>query len=106
MILTVRDPEKWYASYTGSLLWLHRTWWFKPFAMILPMGRKMDAIATWWFTFAFGDDTMSDKQRCIDAYLAHNAAVRASVPPERLLVWDVKDGWGAALQVRTFHACI
>ena len=93
MILTVRDPEKWYASYTSSLLWLHTTWWFKPFAKVLPMGRKMDAIAAWWFKFAFGDEFMSDKQACIDAYLAHNAAIKATVPAERLLIWDVKQGW-------------
>lgn len=93
VILTVRDPEKWYASYTSSLLWLHTTWWFKPFAKVLPMGRKMDAIAAWWFKFAFGDEFMSDKQACIDAYLAHNAAIKAAVPADRLLIWDVKQGW-------------
>jgi hypothetical protein len=29
----------------------------------------------------------------IAAYERHNAAVRASVPPERLLEWSVTDGW-------------
>jgi len=90
----VRDsPEKWYQSYRDSLHWMYRTWWFKPFAYTLPMGRKLNTIAKWWFTFAFGDDTMADKQRCIDAYHAHNAAIKAAIPADRLLVWDVKQGW-------------
>ena len=42
MILTIRDdPEKWYTSYVNSLLWLYRTWWFKPFTWVLPMGWKL-----------------------------------------------------------------
>ncbi len=41
VILTVRDPEKWYESYVSSLLWLYQTWLFKPFAYILPMGQKL-----------------------------------------------------------------
>jgi hypothetical protein len=41
VILTVRDPEKWYESYVNSLLWLYQTWWFKPFACVLPMGIKL-----------------------------------------------------------------
>jgi len=94
VILTVRDsPEKWYQSYRDSLHWMYRTWWFKPFAYALPMGRRLNTIAKWWFTFAFGDDTMADKQRCIDAYHAHNAAIKAAIPADRLLVWDVKQGW-------------
>ena len=46
VILTIRDdPEKWYTSYVNSLLWLYRTWWFKPFSWVLPMGQKLDVRA-------------------------------------------------------------
>ena len=41
VILSVRDPGKWYDSYVASLLWLYRTWWFKPFSWCLPMGWKL-----------------------------------------------------------------
>ena len=58
----------------------------------VPVG--MQAIGRYWLEWEFGDDTMSDKQACIDAYLAHNAHIKATVPPERLLVWRVQDGWG------------
>ena len=36
---------------------------------------------------------LKDRERCIAAYERHNAAVRAGVPPEKLLVFDAKHGW-------------
>jgi hypothetical protein len=44
IVLTVRDPDKWYDSYVSSLLWLYRTWWFKPWAAILLHGRKLQVL--------------------------------------------------------------
>lgn len=45
VILSVRDPDKWYDSYVASLLWLYRTWWFKPFSWCFPMGWKLQVSA-------------------------------------------------------------
>lgn len=53
----------------------------------------MQAIGKWWILYEFNSETMSDKQACINAYLAHNEHIKATVPPERLLVWQAKDGW-------------
>jgi hypothetical protein len=36
---------------------------------------------------------LDDKDRVVAAYEAHNDAVRAGVPPERLLEFDVAEGW-------------
>ena len=41
VVLSIRDPDKWYDSYVASLLWLYRTWWFKPFSWCFPMGWKL-----------------------------------------------------------------
>src|SRR4029079_16756462 len=38
-------------------------------------------------------ENWSDKTVAIQAYEAHNANVRASVPPERLVDWQPGDGW-------------
>jgi hypothetical protein len=37
---------------------------------------------------------MHDKDHVIGVYKAHNARVRETIPPERLLVYHVADGWG------------
>jgi hypothetical protein len=34
-----------------------------------------------------------DEAACKAAYEAHNAAVRAEVPPEKLIDWKAQDGW-------------
>ena len=40
------------------------------------------------------DGRMHDKDHVIGVYNAHNARVRETIPPERLLVYHVSDGWG------------
>jgi hypothetical protein len=41
----------------------------------------------------FGGKT-DDREHCIAVYEANVAAVKAKVPPERLLVHKLGDGWG------------
>ena len=36
---------------------------------------------------------LKDRDACIAAYEAHNAAVRAKVPASRLVEWQAGDGW-------------
>jgi hypothetical protein len=42
-------------------------------------------------TFAAGND---EPAQMIEAMERHNEDVKSSVPPERLLVWNVAEGWG------------
>jgi hypothetical protein len=67
----------------------------RPLNSNVEMGVLADgqAIGKWWLVWEFGDDTMADKKACIDAYLRHNAHIKATVPAERLLVWEARDGW-------------
>ena len=44
--------------------------------------------------FRLFDGRMHDKDHLISVYKAHNAKVRETIPPERLLVYHVSDGWG------------
>ena len=34
-----------------------------------------------------------DRDHAVAVFEAHNAAVRAELPPERLLVWEASEGW-------------
>lgn len=36
---------------------------------------------------------ISDRDACIEAFERHNAEVRATIPPHRLLEWSARDGW-------------
>lgn len=93
VLLSVRDPEKWYASALNTIYRLHRTFPLPLMAKLIPAMRrqfKMANLIIWDGTF---HGRFTDKQHAIDVFNRHNEEVRRVVPPERLLVYDVKQGW-------------
>lgn len=82
VILTTRSPESWYDSFSRT---------------ILPAMRSSPAPKT-RFTYhmlavsTFGN-RFDDPDHCIAVFEAQNAAVRASIAPERLLEYELGSGW-------------
>jgi hypothetical protein len=101
VILTVRDPERWYRSTFSTIYGIHRISSGPPpirlpFALaglfapgVTGIARLADEIV-WGDTF---DGRFGDEPYAIETFKRHNAEVRRQVPPERLLVYDVKEGW-------------
>ena len=87
VVLTARDAERWYQSYAQTI------------ASLLAKAHAAPPEVGPWFDMAFGVtrksgfDGDASPAATIAAYEANLAAVRTSLPPERLLVFDVKDGW-------------
>lgn len=87
-VLTERDPERWADSFGATIYKLlagkdhappeMRDWLEMVSAVIAKSG------------FPPGLEHEDLKQR----FIAHNEAVKATIPAERLLVFEVKDGWG------------
>jgi hypothetical protein len=86
VILTVRDPERWYESVRETLWEVDRQlpWWFPPSI------RRMHEAVIWKGRFG---GRFLDRAHAIAAYRAHVDEVRRTVPAERLLVFDVAQGW-------------
>lgn len=87
VILSTRSLESWYNSFSGTIFKLmvgrdQAPPHMKPF---LDMAAAVIARSG----FVFPQDPDSIKQ----AFLANEAAARKDVPPDRLLVFDVKQGW-------------
>ena len=80
---TVRDPDKWFDSTQATI--------FSPDSPRPPEGTPMRTFFDQLFAFYGGD--MHDRAFMTDFFRRHTGRVIASVPPERLLVFDVKDGW-------------
>jgi hypothetical protein len=84
VLLSLRDPEAWWTS-ANETIFAHLD--DNPMAapgwldMVHAMIRNR-----------FGGD-ITDRQSCIAAFNAHNARVRETVPKERLLVWQAREGW-------------
>jgi hypothetical protein len=82
VVLSVRDPEAWWRSAHETIFsTLNRVPSSEWRAMIEAL-----------FTARFTAD-VTDRDACIAAFERHNARVRASVPPGRLLEWHASQGW-------------
>jgi sulfotransferase family protein len=88
VILTVRDPERWYESFAALPRVVDG---LRPLERWIPkLGKAIR------FVDAVFDNTFAgplERGNCIRAFTAHNEAVQRFVPPERLLVFRVTDGW-------------
>ena len=92
VILTVRDPERWYDSAKETIYFVRNA--IPPWTrVILPrmrvFRRMLDRIA---WDGMFGG-RFEDRAFAIDAFNRHNDQVRRDVPAERLLVYQVSEGW-------------
>ncbi|GGK94056.1 sulfotransferase family protein [Sphaerisporangium melleum] len=103
VVLTVRDPHAWYTSFRvlgsadprGPLRPEDAAEAVRPVVAALERMRPLfEHIAR----TVFGEDVrlgekMPEEDRAVAAYHRHLAAVRAAIPAERLLVFDVRQGW-------------
>lgn len=88
VLLSVRDPGSWFESFQ-VLVRIMSVVSKLPF---VPRLREMNAIhdEIAWHEFA----DRRDRASCIEVFERHIEEVKANVPPERLLVYRVQDGWG------------
>lgn len=101
IILTVRDPNRWYESMLSTIYqirWVTTGPWpirvaFAFAGLFFPgitgTARLADHLV-WEDTF---DGRFEDRDYAIEVFERHNEAVRRRVPPERLLVFDAREGW-------------
>jgi hypothetical protein len=84
VILTVRDPEAWFASTQRTLFSpdLQRP---EDDSAMGRMGRKV--------VYGLFDGQVHDRERVISVFNRHNDMVRQVIPAERLLVYEVSQGW-------------
>jgi len=87
-VLTQRDPENWADSFGATI--------YKLLAGREQGPPEMKA----WLEMADGVIAKSgfpdglDRDGLIRAFVAHNEAVKATIPASQLLVYEVKEGWG------------
>jgi hypothetical protein len=95
VILTVRDPERWYDSVRQTIHLLGNTFpkWTVLLLRFIPgqrvFQRMLDRLWDRLFRGRFDDRAFA-----IDVFKQHNEQVRRDVPADRLLVYEVRQGWG------------
>jgi len=90
VVHTLRPDDVWWASSQRTIATLMQ----RRADLDLPPHMR-DMLEAWDIMVGqgvFGGD-LTDRDAAIAAYHAHTKAVRQSLPPERLLLFDVADGW-------------
>ena len=85
VILTVRDPERWFESTQDTIFAPH---WIE-YLRNVEMGKFMMLTINDYL-----QDRMHDKTHLIQRFREHIEEVRNTIPASRLLVFQVKQGWG------------
>lgn len=101
VILTVRDPDRWFdsaASTVFRLQYLVQRPLGRPIRRLVPLlspglGRFLDMNDRAIRDRVFGG-RYPGRAGAVAAFDAHNEEVRTTVPADRLLVYDVAQGWG------------
>ncbi len=99
VILTIRDPEAWYDS-TFSTIYERRN--FAPptgklMRLLLKRARyypHLTRLRNKMIWDRFFEGRFEDKGYAIQRFKKHNEEVKRFVPPEKLLVYQVSEGWG------------
>jgi hypothetical protein len=103
VLLSVRDPESWYESTRSTIYELTKLIEGSTISRVIFglvsllvfggfTGRRSSLAndLIWEGTF---DGKFEDKAYAIEVFERHNEEVKRHVPPERLLVYEVKEGW-------------
>ena len=83
VLLSVRDPAKWYDSFHETI--------YQP--LTAPDQGDWGAMVRALILERDLEGNPHDRDDVIAAFERHNAEVIAKIPPERLLVYDVAEGW-------------
>lgn len=91
VILTTRDPERWYTSALETIYAVSTV--LPRWLLVFPrISRAFEMIhATIWD--GIFDARFEDKPRTLEVYQRHLERVRSVAAPERLLVFEAKEGW-------------
>src|SRR5689334_21359331 len=100
VLLSVRDPEKWYESVSSTIYEVSRRSRspFTPLLMLLlSVMRPGIAQTVPMVNRLIWDGTVQqrfeEKEFALSVFNRHNEEVKNYVPPEKLLVYSVKEGW-------------
>lgn len=96
VVLSVRDPEKWYKSCSQTIF---RVSFNSPFssiwikiALMLGIPRpSFGSMTSKMYDISFRG--LWEKDDIIASFNAHNDRIKRECPPEKLLVYDITEGW-------------
>lgn len=101
VLLTVRDPKRWYASMQGFNTIVHslvNTFPYSEFLYLVGLGTGVEymrgAMAeTCGISGKFQEAVSGGEEKAVEFFKSHIDEVKSVVPKDQLLVFDVREGW-------------
>jgi Sulfotransferase domain len=101
VLLTVRDPESWYDSAESTIARMPgsdassplRYLLFKSVGLLVPAMRRAPSMARKVISEGTFDGRFEEREYSVKVFERHIEEVRERVPEERLLVYEVGEGW-------------
>jgi hypothetical protein len=92
VILSIRDPESWYESARKTIYYARQAFpsWVRMLSTRMRRFRAMLDHLIWDGTF---EGRFEEPSYAIEVFNRHNERVQRTVPRDRLLVYEVKEGW-------------
>jgi len=94
LTLHPRGAEAWYESTMNTIYFTEIMWQIKVLAFFIPFFRKFVPMSRKLIWQRSLKNTMPDKAAAISRYNQYIEEVKAAVPAERLLIFQVNQGWG------------
>lgn len=93
LILTTRSTQSWWQSASETIIAIGKAppAWAR--SLVPPIRRNVEMTDGTVWNRMF-DGRQQDEAHAKHVFETHNAKVMATIPPERLLVYEVKEGWG------------
>jgi hypothetical protein len=95
VVLTLhpKGAKAWYDSTMDTIYFTESKWQFKVLEIFTPFGRKFGDMSHKLIWQRSHRGTMDDPEKAMAHYARHIEEVKAGVPPERLLIFTVDQGW-------------
>jgi hypothetical protein len=95
VILTLhpKGAEAWYQSTMDTIYFTENLWQFKVMQAVIPFMRKFGNMSKKLIWQRSMKGAMPNKDAAIARYNEHIEEVKATIPPEKLLVFSVSQGW-------------
>ncbi|WP_066372078.1 sulfotransferase family protein [Herbidospora mongoliensis] len=103
VVLTVRDPDRWYDSARDTIFRraieasVPRPWWRRLVTWLItrrvPDFALLPRMVNATVNDRLFDGRVGDRDHCVEVFRRHVEEVRAAIPAERLLVFECREGW-------------
>ena len=93
LTLHPKGAEAWYDSTMSTIYFTETMWQFTVLKYLIPGGRKFSEMTRKLIWQRSHHGAMEDRAKAIAHYKQHIEDVKSAVPPDRLLIFSVDQGW-------------